>query len=184
MRVIAGQAKGAKLVAPKGRVVRPTTDRVKENIFNILGSVDGAFVLDLYAGAGSLGIEALSRGAVKATFIENYPSAVSSLVKNLNNTKLKEKALVLKTKVEAGLNVLKQQKQLFNLIFLDPPFTINLEELQKVLEKAESCLAPGGLVVLEHKPQVKEFKLKKLVLVDQRFYGDEAVSFFKRLGEV
>jgi len=183
MRVIAGLAKGTKLLAPKGRVVRPTTDRVKENIFNILGSVKEKVVLDLFAGAGSLGIEALSRGASKAVFVDNYLPAVSCIRKNLANTKLAEKAQVLRVKVEVGLSLLKQQQQLFHLIFLDPPFTIGLKELQKVLESAESCLAPGGTVVVEHSPLIKEFSLRNLTVVDQRVYGDEAVSFFKRPGE-
>lgn len=187
MRVIAGAAKGTRLVAPKGKVVRPTTDRVKENIFNILvnllGTISGTVVLDLYAGAGSLGIEALSRGADKAVFVENYRSAINCLRKNLAQTKLAEKGQILKVQVELGLTLLNQQEQRFNLIFLDPPFTINPEELKKVLEKTESILAVDGLIVLEHSPKIREFKLKNLVLVDQRVYGDEAVSFFRRQGE-
>lgn len=194
MRVIAGKAKGTKLLAPKGLAVRPTTDRVKENIFNIIWSllgkeVAGTFslsgmrVLDLYAGAGSLGIEALSRGAIEAVFVDNYLPAVNCLAKNLANTKLAEKAQVLKVKVEAGLSLLQQRQQFFNLIFLDPPFTIGSQELQKVLEATESCLAPSGVVVLEHSPRQKEFNLRNLTVVDQRVYGDEAVSFLKRPGE-
>lgn len=181
LRVIAGIAKGTKLLAPKGLVVRPTTDRVKENIFNILGSVKDKVVLDLFAGAGGLGIEALSRGASRAVFVDSYLPAVNCLTKNLIKTQLVQKAQVLKVKVEVGLSLLKQQQKFFNLIFLDPPFTIGVKELQKVLESAESCLAPDGVVVLEHSPRLKEFNLRNLTVVDQRVYGDEAVSFLKRV---
>ena len=133
MRVIAGKARRIPLVTVKGMETRPTTDRTKETLFNMIahGLCDCTF-LDLFSGSGAIGIEALSRGARKAVFIENNPKAVECIRENLSRTHLEEGALVLESDVIAGLKRLEGRNYRFDLIFMDPPYGMELEK--RVLE--------------------------------------------------
>ena len=182
MRVIAGTARGRRLVAPKGVKTRPTADRVKENLFNIITArVAGAAVLDLYAGTGSLAIEALSRGANSAVLVEDDKAAIEAIERNLEATKLSNRAVLRQSPVRQALARLVAQNQAFDLILLDPPYKIDESELEIVLEKAASCLNKPGLVVLEHRSDLPEIKLgAELFLVDRRRYGDTALSFYEK----
>lgn len=183
MRVIGGSAKGVYLKAPRGRLVRPTSDRVKEALFNILQfEIAGSKVLDLYAGTGSLGIEALSRGAQLAVFVEKNPLALRFLKENLNRSGLKEKATVYGLSVDDFLDQMIGCKNYFDLIFLDPPYKIKPEKLKAVLEKAAKLLNDGGVLVLEHKTKLAvDCPEHLLSLNDKRAYGDTSLSFFKLL---
>ena len=123
MRVISGKLKGKRLFTLKGLDLRPTSDRVKEAIFDILqNSIPGRKVLDLFAGTGAMGIEALSRGAKRAVFVEGSPQSLTVLYKNLEACRLQEQAEVLSREVQAGIKILSERGETFDLIFLDPPY--------------------------------------------------------------
>ena len=133
MRVIAGSARRLQLKTVEGMETRPTTDRIKETLFNMIGAdlIQTQF-LDCFAGSGGIGIEALSRGASKAVFIEKNPKAVECIRENLSRTHLEEGALVLESDVIAGLKRLEGRNYRFDLIFMDPPYGMELEK--RVLE--------------------------------------------------
>lgn len=141
MRVIAGKAKRISLAAPPGMDTRPTTDRIKETLFNMLqGSLADCLFLDLFAGSGAIGIEALSRGAKQAVFIEQDRTALACIRENLTRTKLTDQALVYPLEVIEGIHKLEKNGSVFDVIFLDPPYRTGEEE--RVLR----CLAQSVVV--------------------------------------
>ena len=148
MRVIAGTARGTRL-APVPRGVRPTSDRVRESVFNALGQFFEGDVLDLYAGTGSLGIEALSRGCDRAAFVEKDRRALATIRENLRRTRLQDRAEVVAGDVGRVLDRMLTDGRQFNLIFADPPYRIAATEVGGVLSRLGALLAPGGRVVLE-----------------------------------
>ncbi|MBR4050111.1 MAG: 16S rRNA (guanine(966)-N(2))-methyltransferase RsmD [Clostridia bacterium] len=145
MRVITGSARGRNLITLEGGdVVRPTTDRVKEAMFSIIQfDIEGRRVLDLFAGSGQLGIEALSRGAEKCTFVDSDAKAVSVIEQNLAHTQLSDKAVVRKSD---SLNFLRTTNEVFDIVIIDPPYGTGL--LQKALDSLDR-LAEGGIIVCE-----------------------------------
>lgn len=180
MRVISGTLKGRKLSAPKGKALRPTSDRVREAIFDILQyEVQGRKVLDLFAGTGALGIEALSRGAIKAVFVEANALFFSVLKKNLNDFGLQERAEVLHREVRTGIKTLAGQGEEFDLVFLDPPYGKGLarQTLQALSE--EKIVSREGLIVAEHSREENPDDIVLLERIDQRRYGRTLVSFFR-----
>lgn len=183
MRVISGSAKGTPLKAPKNKTVRPTSDRVKEALFNILQfKISGRIVLDLYAGSGALGIEALSRGASLAVFVEQDPTALKFLKENLKNTHLESGAIVYNLSVEKFLEREKKYNNYFDLIFIDPPYKIKPENFKIIIEKAVGFLSREGVVIVEHRSGIAvEYPVQALYLADKRTYGDTSLSFFKLL---
>lgn len=145
MRIVGGSRKGARIFAPKGRDTRPTPDRVREAVFSILGSVDGLTVLDLFAGSGALGLEALSRGAASATFVESDSAALEAIERNLTKLDL-QGALVVRTD---AMKHLARTTERYDVVFLDPPYEM-VESLRMPLaEHLPRVLAEGGLVVFE-----------------------------------
>lgn len=181
MRVIAGKAKGRRLYAPKGRVVRPTADRVKEAIFDILGdSVTGAEALDLYAGSGAIGIEALSRGAFRAVFVENSKVALATIRRNLEATGLADGATVLSLSTEVALDVLAREGAEFDLIFMDPPYRISADRMRRLCRRlVDELLRPSAVVVWEHSTNAKPAGMEGLIWLSRRIYGDTAVSLYR-----
>lgn len=179
MRIITGSAKGVKLNAPRGLGTRPTTDRVKESVFNILGDiVVDAKVLDIFAGTGNLGLEALSRGAAAAVFIDNSIESINSIKANAQHTKLNEHAEIYKNDVIRALDRFVETSRSFDLIFCDPPYNQGLIHL--VLEKIarSSILNPGGILVMEHSKHEKiadEYNTLQLRRVER--YGETLISF-------
>lgn len=146
MRVITGSARGMTLRTLEGDNVRPTTDKVKEAVFSIIQfEIEGRRILDLFAGSGQLGIEALSRGAESAVFVDADKNAVRIVKENLAKTKLDYKATVAQTD---SLAFLSMTDRIFDIAFLDPPFSTGL--LEKALAKVEPHIAQGGLVICEH----------------------------------
>ena len=131
MRVIAGKAKGARLKSP-GMGTRPMTDRMKEALFSSLGDIEGVKVLDLYAGSGALGLEALSRGGTKATFVENARDAIVKLEENIQTTGLKRKSDVVWADVKATLE--RGSSKRYDLIFVDPPYGVSVPAVRSDLE--------------------------------------------------
>jgi 16S rRNA (guanine966-N2)-methyltransferase len=180
MRVIAGEAKGRRLKAPKGRELRPTGDRVKEALFNILPhDLSGRKVLDLFAGTGNLSIEALSRGAEEAVLVDISRDAVQVIEENLRALKFAAKSQVLTAPVFKSVRMLSRREKKFDLIFLDPPYDKELvgETLKAIA--AEGLLAESGVVVAEHSVREKvQERYGALVLADRRRYGDTQLSFF------
>ncbi len=178
MRVITGTAKGRKLKSPP-ETTRPITDRVKENLFNILGTdVIEANVLDLFAGAGSVGIEALSRGARRATFVEFNTEALHVLGENLRLTKLADRAKVVREDVFKFLR--RAPSELYDMVYVAPPqykeFWIETMEL---LDKQE-FLTPAGVVVVQiHPKEYQELELQSYELADQRKYGSTMLCFYE-----
>ncbi len=150
MRVIAGTAKHLPLKAPEGSDVRPTTDRIKETLFNIISDlIPGSDFLDLFAGSGAIGIEALSRGARSATFIEVGRSAAACIKGNLEFTKLEEKSRLFMGDAVTLIGKLFKEGQSFDIIFMDPPYSRDIEK--NAFEKICECdiLKDDGLIIIE-----------------------------------
>ena len=176
MRVIAGSARGVPLVAPRDRATRPITDRVKETLFAILGDrVPDARVLDLYAGTGAIGIEALSRGAASAHFVERGRSALEALRTNLRATRLEPLARVHATDVTRFLA--SPSGAPWNLVVLDPPY----EERAMVAPLAALVpqLAPGATVVLKHFWRGDPPPVDRLPVTRQRRFGETMLTFLE-----
>lgn len=171
MRVIAGIARSLPLKTPAGMDTRPTTDRIKETLFNVLqGDLsDGVFV-DLFSGSGGIGIEALSRGAKKAYFIDNAPSSINCIMENLLFTKMADKAVVLKQDVLAGLYQIFEKE--VDIIFMDPPYDMQLEV--QVLQQLKSMkyVTADTLIVVEASLETEFDYLDNLgyVLVKEKIY--------------
>ncbi len=179
MRIITGTAKGCRLKAPKGWDTRPTADRVKESLFNILGQrVWERKVLDLFAGTGNLGLEALSRGAAHGVFVDK--ATVPVLRENALHTKLMDRAEILKGDVFSALAGFAGEKRNFDLVFCDPPYHRGLWE--KALQRMDDAglLARGGILVVEHGADENDVpSLKNLVRVRNERYGHTTqLSFF------
>lgn len=148
MRVIAGTARRLLLKTVEGMDTRPTQDRIKETLFNMINNdVYGASFLDLFAGSGGIGIEALSRGAKDAVFIDNGAKQIACIRENLKTTKLEDKALVINSDVISGLKMLERNGRIFDLVFLDPPYNHQLEN--RVLESLkDSCLVNEDTLII------------------------------------
>lgn len=180
LRIIGGRLKGRKLAAFRGQSVRPTSDRVRESLFNILSVAwEGKEVLDLFAGTGGLGIEAISRGACRVVFIENHPNAIHVLEKNIAALNLSSCSEVLKYSVEKGISQVGKAGRTFDVIFLDPPYSGGLADTSLRLIGSSDILAKGGVVVVEHQgKEVLSERYQKLSMRDQRTYGKTGISFF------
>ena len=183
MRIISGTLKGKKLFSVKGLSLRPTSDRVRESIFDILqGVLEGRRVLDLFAGTGAMGIEALSRGALAAVFVENHPSSLEALKRNLAACRLEGDSEVLAHEAEEGLRFLEGRGESFEFIFLDPPYGKGLAS-KTVGKLAKSPLLNSEtLVVAEHSPSEEVDEVFPLQRVDFRKYGSTRISFFRKAG--
>jgi 16S rRNA (guanine966-N2)-methyltransferase len=144
VRIIAGTHRGHRIEAPPGRGTRPTSDRVRENVFNILGSVEGGAVLDLYAGSGAMGLEALSRGAEHVVFVERDPDAVRAIERNLDRLRLR--ATVLR---QDALAVLAAESRKYDLVFVDPPYDMYPDLEPTLARYLPSLLSDDGIVVVE-----------------------------------
>lgn len=177
MRVIAGEAKGRRLKSPSTGT-RPMTDRMKEAVYSVLGEVEGLRVLDLFAGSGSLGLEAISRGADTAMFVDSARDAVVSLEANIESTGLAKKSEVVWADVSSTLS--RPPEKRMDLIFVDPPYSMLPGAVQETLEALVmgGYLADEGRIVL-HRPQ-KERQLRPLglALSWERDYGQSTVQIF------
>ena len=179
MRVIAGSLRGKKLAPIRGVDIRPTADRIRESIFNIIsGHVDQASVLDLFAGTGALGIEALSRGARRALFVDRHREAIATIKKNLHACRLENRARVIRWDIESNLDCIRPSESLFDIVFMDPPYhkTLILSALKNI--RPPGILSPNCLIVIEHSIQESlPAALPGFKLNDQRRYGKTLVSF-------
>jgi 16S rRNA (guanine966-N2)-methyltransferase len=171
MRVVAGSFRGRGLVAPRGALTRPTSDRVREALFAILGSVEGDRVLDLFAGSGALAIEALSRGALEAVLVDSSAAAVAAIRRNLRAVGVE--AEVRHQDALAYLRRAFRHSRLYDLVFLDPPYR-RASALGRELSAALApVLAPGARVVTESDRRVP-LELD-MALLDERLYGDTLI---------
>lgn len=180
MRVIAGTHRGRRIRAVKGNRTRPTADRVKEALFNILQSrIYNSRFLDLYSGTGSIAIEALSRGAGRAVLVEEDKAALNVIAKNLSDLGLESQAVVLGREVAGSLLFLGNKKEQFDLIFLDPPYRDGKEK--EVLSGLENndLMASGGMVIVEHQRK-NDLPDRVGIFYKQRVavYGDTALAFY------
>lgn len=177
MRIVGGTLGGRVLRAPHGAATRPTSEKVREAIFNILGPVEGARVLDLFAGSGALGIEALSRGAARATFVDAGKPALAAIRANLRELGLEDRADVLAIDAVAAAG--RPPAAPWQVVFVDPPYASDLAR-RAVTALAPASLAPGARVVIEHDRRgIPPEALGSLLRTDQRRYGDTMVSFFE-----
>ena len=187
MRVISGSAGGLTLVVPKGHKVRPTADRVRESVFNILASrfsLTDIDILDLFAGTGGLGIEALSRGGRSTVFVEASPDAQRVIRTNLKTTKLLHRGRLLRASALTGIRIAEDQGLRFGGVFLDPPYGEGW--VDKTLRRLarSPVLLPGAWIVVEHAQQESGAPAyPPLVLTDRRRYGTTEVSFYQHEGE-
>lgn len=181
MKIVAGKNKGNKLKYLKDVSVRPTSHKVREALFDVIKPyIDGAVLLDLFAGVGAIGIEALSRGAKKVIFIDNNIKCVKIIKKNLEITRNVKFGLIFKKEYLSGLKLLEKKKYLFDCIFMDPPYNkglvnVVLSEISKL-----SILKKDGIVIVQHhKEELIDRNLDKLKLVKQKKYSESLLSFIR-----
>ncbi|NGX37557.1 MAG: Ribosomal RNA small subunit methyltransferase D [Chlamydiae bacterium] len=174
MKILAGRYKNRPIKTPKGSKTRPTSSKMRATIFNILqNQIEEARFLDLFAGSGSMGLEALSRGASSATFVEHNRAAFHCIRDNLSSLNIT--ATVLQMDAKAALKLLAKKKNLFDLIYIDPPYDLDILYL---LDLLPPILAPDGLILLEQSKHttVETTALKQ---IDERNFGDTTLYFFK-----
>ncbi|MCK5767716.1 MAG: 16S rRNA (guanine(966)-N(2))-methyltransferase RsmD [Candidatus Atribacteria bacterium] len=181
MKIVAGKNKGNKLKYLKDISVRPTSHKVREALFDvIMPYIDGAVLLDLFAGVGAIGIEALSRGAKRVIFIDNNMKCVKIIKKNLEITRNSQFGLVFKKEYLAGLKLLKKKKYLFDYIFMDPPYNKGLVNVALFEISKLSILKKDGIMIVQHhKEESIDSNLDKIKLVKQKKYSESLLSFYK-----
>jgi 16S rRNA (guanine966-N2)-methyltransferase len=174
VRIVAGSCRGAKIFAPKGLDTRPTSDRVREAVFNLVGPVDGASALDLYAGSGAMGLEALSRGAASVVFVESDRDACRTIERNLEKLSLRGAEVACRD----VLRFLAAERRRFDLILVDPPYDVVESVAVRLATYLAAVIAESGLVVLESSSRL-EPELPPLALRTSRRYGSARVSLFE-----
>ena len=181
-RIIAGSAKGKKLITTPGFTIRPLLSRIKKSLFDILRpEIDNSVFLDLYAGTGNVGIEALSRGAKKAVFVENSRQCVEMIEKNLINCGFSKKAEVLSADITTKLPKFNRK---FDIIFIGPPYKLNLTTKTIEIIDENNLLSNNGWIIAQHhiKEPVAE-EIGKFIMLRQKKYGDTMLTFFKKRGK-
>ena len=183
MRIISGIFKGKKIFEPKDASTRPLKDLTKESIFNIIVhsnklkiDIQNSFVLDLFSGVGSFGIECISRGAKHVTFIENYNGVLPILKKNLSSLKIDEKYQVIEQNILNGIN-LKNSINTFDIIFLDPPY--KEKNLKKILDNisTEKLIKDNGIIIIHRHKNEKDQFSENLKIIEEKKYGISKIIF-------
>jgi 16S rRNA (guanine966-N2)-methyltransferase len=177
VRIVAGSRKGHRIAAPGGVVTRPTSDRVREAVFSIVGSVEGASVLDLFAGSGAMGLEALSRGAASCVFVERDRAAARVIQANLEKLRLTG-AVVVTGDAAAALREERDRGRLYDLVLVDPPYDEWERHEPRLAELIPAVLGDSGLVVVETSARV-ELELP-LAPVTTRRYGSARITVYSR----
>jgi len=186
VRVISGERKGHKLKAPKGKEVRPTEDKIKESLFNILRPLaEDATILDLFGGSGSIGIEFLSRGAKISYFVDISTTSISTIKDNLVNTRLIDKSVIVNKDAINALKYFKSINLKFDYIYLDPPFKEHELLLKTIATISDNeLLSKNGVMVIEHEKElVLDVEVDDFFKYDFRNYGSKSLSFY-RINEV
>jgi 16S rRNA (guanine966-N2)-methyltransferase len=185
MRIIAGQRRGMKLLSPKAVETRPITDRVKESLFNVLqkyGSMEGKYVADLFCGTGSLGLEALSRGASQVIFIERSPAVIESLKKNIEKAGFAHRSEVLKADLFKVSDIEVRKEYKYNIIFVDPPYADTEDVLPaspfgKLITRLCDYVTRDGIVLVRtRRPTILDERYGKLRTLERREWGTMAVT--------
>jgi 16S rRNA (guanine966-N2)-methyltransferase len=182
MRIIGGEVRGRRLYIPRSSAVRPTADRIKGACFNIIRFVDGKTFLDLFAGTGNVGLEALSRGALKAVFVENNPVLADAIARNIAACGFAGKSEVLRSDFIEAIQGLAKRSDTFDILFADPPYEQGF--VSRVLEHPGigSLMARDGLFAVQHsvREAISISEPDHFVLTDQRQYGDTILSFLEK----
>lgn len=180
MRVIAGQAKGRRLKVPQGQDIRPVTNMIKEAVFNVIGPFfDGQTFLDLFAGSGAMGIEALSRGASSSVFVEMDPRAVKIIHENLLHCQLEFRGRIIKGDVFKVLNRLLRQQEEFDFVYVDPPFR-RTEYFSNIPEALGQLLTKDGLLIIRSPRNIQiPDKAEGLVRFRTNQYGESFLNYFR-----
>lgn len=178
MRIVAGTHRGRRLVAPPGRATRPTSDRVREALFAIVGPVDGRDVLDLFAGSGALGLEALSRGAASAVLVDHDRAAVAAIRGNIAALGLQDRARVVARDWRAALAAERRAGRVFGLCLVDPPYSVLLHISDELERSLAPMLAPGATLVVEGSAGEEPPALNELHVSERidRTYGSTRVT--------
>jgi len=184
MQVIGGSKKGHKLFWPEQHNIRPMREMVRSALFNILGDfVENSRFLDLFAGTGSVGIEALSRGAKRCVFVDNAPEAIKLIHKNLEALSFKEKAFVMKLDVFEAIERLEADHERFDLIFIGPPYHKRLAHKTLARLSKHALLDKDGIIITEiFKKEELDADYGELVLMDEHQYGDNRLLFYRERG--
>jgi 16S rRNA (guanine966-N2)-methyltransferase len=181
MRIIGGEFKGKKLASFRGTATRPTADHLRESIFNIRASdIQGAIVLDLFAGTGALGLEALSRGAAAAVFIDSEIPAVKIIEKNIESCRVRDRSRVIRWDIRRNLNCFPPAVPVFDLVFMDPPYNADLinPALRHLINRG--VLINNASLIIEHaSTEPIASGIAGFELTDQRTYGKTVVSFLR-----
>lgn len=182
MRIIGGEFRSRLIAMPKGVEIRPTQDRVRESIFNIIGDVSGKNALELFAGTGAFGIEALSRGARRATFVDNNFRCAETIRQNLESLGLEPARYdIMRTNALSVLARLAKEEEKYDLAFVDPPYHQGMARKTLINIDTYDIVSQSGLVIIEHfKKDALEAPLATLVMKDERRYGDTVISIFRR----
>ncbi len=182
MRIIGGEFRSRLISMPKGVDIRPTQDRVREAIFNILGDITDRRVLELFGGSGAFGIETISRGACHATFVDNNSRCVDTIRANLRSLGVDDKAYnIIRADALKVLPVLEAKGEKYDIIFIDPPYHRELAKKCLINTDSYDILSPIGLVIVEHfKKDILSTDLSTLVFDRDRRYGDAVITIFRR----
>lgn len=186
MRIISGTARGTKLFTLEGLDTRPTLDRVKEPLFNIINfDLEGAVVLDLFAGSGALGLEAISRGAKKVFLCEKNRNAANIVEKNIEKTKFQDQAILIRNDFEKAISFIEQLNEKIDVVFIDPPYKTNLikKSLEKILDS--DILNDDFIIIAEtDEPEriLKDINILNINVFDTRKYGRVSLIFLNRKG--
>lgn len=178
MRIISGSAKGRVLYSPKSNAIRPALDRVKEAIFNILMSIEGLKVLDLFAGTGCIGLEAASRGASQVVFVDARQEAITLIHKNARRCQLENLSTIIKGRLPQILRRVQKIIPHFDLVFVDPPYDHDLVNPALQGLTTHKLIDARTLIIVEHSPREEPYH-QQLQVVDARSYGQTRVSFLK-----
>lgn len=182
MRIIGGEYRGKKLAFPKSADIRPTQDRVREALFNVIAPyIRDARVLDLFAGSGSLGIEGISRGAKDVTFVDNDPRCTGIISKNVKDVDIEGKSRILRMDALRAINLLAHEGEPFDIVFLDPPYYHDFPK--KILIKLGQCdiLAQNNIIVVEHSKKDKiPVKIESIIPYNQKRYGNTMLTFCRK----
>ncbi|MBU0605482.1 MAG: 16S rRNA (guanine(966)-N(2))-methyltransferase RsmD [Candidatus Omnitrophica bacterium] len=182
MRIIGGEFKSRVISMPKGVDIRPTQDKVREALFNILGDITGRRVLELFGGSGAVGIEAISRGARHTTFVDNNFRCVNTIKANLKSLGVDDKLYdIMRSDALKVFPTLEAKGEKYDIIFFDPPYYRELAKKCLINTDSYDILSPIGLVIVEHfKKDIITTGLKTLVFDRDRRYGDTVITFFQK----
>lgn len=181
MRVIAGQLKGRRLKSVPGKNTRPTSDKVKEAAFHMIGPYfDGGQCLDLFAGSGALGIEAISRGMDRTIFVERNGMAIRTIYENIKEMKLENQIEIMRMDAKRALQIMNDQQFAFDLVLMDPPYKTSL--LHKLLDQIIhlKLLTQNGIVLCEHDTSIELSQKQGLELIKQSTYGTTTITIYKK----